>query len=691
MEQLETRLNRVEQNVNLLKWQSSIEYQKYNGVEYQYLDDATKIVCLARDFFELTKGEWSEDDLLSLKKAMATIGLNPRNKVSAEDFIYRVGADERLYNHLVKETSRFATESETLIFKLREVKSLNGRKNLVVREDNVGLYKIPHYEFILELLYDLKQIKYLNEQIPSAKEFFLNYELEKAVPILEEAAETGDTQARYILAVIYNEGADYNYYNPAYAKNLIEKNFSSGDVCSVFFGRRLGIFRENITDVAFSKLKQLADNDDFFAQYELSKYYSANGYKELALKYLERSADQNYFLAAYELGEKYYYNENYVRAKKYLEPLADKGHRKSMLLLGDIYWNHDKAKAVEQYKKAYELGIATNIGINRIGLYFSDKNDHVEALKWWRIGERYNYENCLPYLGWAYQYGKGAEINFLKAAEYFNRGINTGYSGNGYCEKQLGDIYFYGGYGVKQNYGKAIEWYKKAVAKGWESKDLTKNLAYARENIDDTAGYSPKQLGDFYYYGNRGFRIDYRKALRYYFKAVEYQYNDGYAEKQIGDIYFYGGYGVDKNHDKAIEWYKKAYELGKHSDYSLNNIGGYFCDRGDYEEALEWWRIGESYDYPKCIMNLGWAYRYGKGVDTDYLTAIEYFKRVIASGYSNDGYCEKQIGDIYFKGGYDFDKNYKEAIKWYEKACSKGRSDYDLIGNLARARWYVKH
>lgn len=310
----------------------------------------------------------------------------------------------------------------------------------------------------------------------------MNYELEKAVPILEEATETGDIQSRYILAVIYNEGAatDYSYYNPSYAKNLIEENFSSGDVCSIFFGRRLGIFRENITDVAFSKLKRLADNDDFFAQYELSKHYSANGYKELALKYLERSADQNYFVAAYELGEKYCYSENYVQAKKYLEPLADMGHRNSMLLLGDIYWSHDKAKAVEQYKKAYELGTSSNIGINRIGLYFSDKDDHVEALKWWHIGERHNYENCLPYLGWAYRYGKGTDINFLKAAEYFNRGITAGYSNDGYCEKQIGDIYFKGGYDFDKNYEEAIKWYEAAKSKGRSDYDLIGNLARAR-------------------------------------------------------------------------------------------------------------------------------------------------------------------------------------------------------------------
>jgi len=49
--QLETRVERLERNVDLLNWQNSIEYQMYNGIEYQDLDDVTKLVCVAHDFF----------------------------------------------------------------------------------------------------------------------------------------------------------------------------------------------------------------------------------------------------------------------------------------------------------------------------------------------------------------------------------------------------------------------------------------------------------------------------------------------------------------------------------------------------------------------------------------------------------------------------------------------------------------
>ncbi|MBM6834309.1 sel1 repeat family protein, partial [Megamonas hypermegale] len=64
---LETRLARVEQNVQLLTWQNSIEYLEFDGEEYLDMDDTKKIVCLTRDFFDITKGNWTTSDLLLLK------------------------------------------------------------------------------------------------------------------------------------------------------------------------------------------------------------------------------------------------------------------------------------------------------------------------------------------------------------------------------------------------------------------------------------------------------------------------------------------------------------------------------------------------------------------------------------------------------------------------------------------------
>ena len=101
MIQMENRVAKLEQNVNLLNWQNSIEYQMLDDVEYVDLDDASKIVCMVRDFYDITGGEWRTSDLLLLKTAMSTIDISPRGNIRYYDFIDRVAGDEKLLTKLL--------------------------------------------------------------------------------------------------------------------------------------------------------------------------------------------------------------------------------------------------------------------------------------------------------------------------------------------------------------------------------------------------------------------------------------------------------------------------------------------------------------------------------------------------------------------------------------------------------------
>lgn len=58
--QIESRLDTLERNVNLLTWTTSIEYQTFEGTPYNELDELTKMICIVRDFYEITKGVWRD-------------------------------------------------------------------------------------------------------------------------------------------------------------------------------------------------------------------------------------------------------------------------------------------------------------------------------------------------------------------------------------------------------------------------------------------------------------------------------------------------------------------------------------------------------------------------------------------------------------------------------------------------------
>ena len=97
----------------------------------------------------------------------------------------------------------------------------------------------------------------------------------------------------------------------------------------------------------------------------------------------------------------------------------------------------------------------------------------------------------------------------------------------------LGECYYFG-WGVEQDYKKAVEWYKKSAEQG---------TAVAQFNL----GYC--------YEKGQGVEQDYKKSVEWYKKSAE----QGYAEAQcnLGTCY-YRGQGVEQDYKKAVEWYEKA-------------------------------------------------------------------------------------------------------------------------------------
>ena len=96
-------------------------------------------------------------------------------------------------------------------------------------------------------------------------------------------------------------------------------------------------------------------------------------------------------------------------------------------------------------------------------------------------------------------------------------------SGNAEAQNNLGDAYYYGN-DVDQDFGKALEWFKKSAAKG---------------NAD--ALFS---VGYMYDYGE-GTEEDNPTALKWYTQAA--QKGQLYAQYYLGFLYLYGDEGVGVN------------------------------------------------------------------------------------------------------------------------------------------------
>lgn len=228
--QLGQRVDRLEQNVNLLNWQNSIEYQMFNGVEYMDLDDTAKIICLVRDFYDITQGQWTTMDLLLLKSAMGTIGISPREKIDYYHFIQTVSSNAQLRSKLLGEKQIYGVPENYLVplLSMKKLALLDNEEAFIVgtveesltdagvpadrqsiegklltkymaQEAHVDLTtQVPHYDLILELLFNLQNAE--NSGILRTQE---------EIKALEEAPDLTETaEQETVEAPLDPEGAE---------------------------------------------------------------------------------------------------------------------------------------------------------------------------------------------------------------------------------------------------------------------------------------------------------------------------------------------------------------------------------------------------------------------------------------------------------------------------------------------------
>lgn len=387
MIQLENRVARLEQNVNLLNWQNSIEYQMLDGVEYVDLDDASKIVCMVRDFYDITGGEWRTSDLLLLKTAMSTIDISPRGNIRYYDFIDRVAGDEKLLTKLLggKYIQRLP---ETYLVPLLGIKKLelldtdeayivdtvenslqsagvaadrhklenNLVQNYVAQEAQVNLdTEVNNYDLTMEMLFNLRSAEdsglFQEEVVPEvqevepaeqieenakaaeqeaaeklAEEEFLKANFEDSVPQLEDLSEKGYARANGMLFWAYYFGYEDYPSDPQKALKYAKKGSDAADpICGLLYA-------------AYSDISQAEKLEQF---------------RKLRPQ-VRKMADTKDDLAILAFGACYFHDQQYEDAQKYLDQYEKAGGVLAYEMLGLIqqYIMKEGKRALTYYEKA---------------------------------------------------------------------------------------------------------------------------------------------------------------------------------------------------------------------------------------------------------------------------------------------------------------------------------------------------
>ena len=395
MIQLENRVANLEQNVNLLNWQNSIEYQMLDGVEYVDLDDASKIVCMVRDFYDITGGEWRTSDLLLLKTVMSTIDISPRGNIRYYDFIVRVAGDEKLLTKLLggKHIQRLP---ETYLVPLLGIKKLelldtdeayivdtvenslqsagvvadrhklenNLVQNYVAQESQVNLdTEVNNYDLTMEMLFNLRFAEdsglFLEEVVPevqevepaeqaeegkAAEEEFLKANFEDSVPQLEDLSEKGYARANAMLFWAYYFGYEDYPGDPQKALKYAKKGSDAVDpICGLLYAAYSDISQAEKLE-QFRKLRpqvrKMADAKDDLAILAFGACYFHDQQYEDAQKYLDQYEKAGGVLAYEMLGLiQQYIKKDGKRALTYYEKAAKNKFYHAYVLIGNMYLN----------------------------------------------------------------------------------------------------------------------------------------------------------------------------------------------------------------------------------------------------------------------------------------------------------------------------------------------------------------
>ena len=484
-----------------MTWTTSIEYQTFEGTPYNELDELTKMICLVRDFYEITKGVWRTSDLLLLKTTISSLNLLPNDQINYMDTLISIHDNPIIRAKLLGGSEIGIKEdfSESLLAMdiLRKLNLLESDEkyqidlckkyvseevdDLSVRNDLLKTYfvgtkgingnqNINRYDFLLDLLYNLKsaenQLLLVDNSSADKYRVYINQENQR---------EAGR---------LYEDGK----------KALEDKDY----------------------DNAYKFFQQSVDFGNIDAIYELSEcYYWGRGIDinyDKAVSLIRLGIDKENNNCLFLMGRAFDggngVDKDIDKAKTYYRRAIDecsdnKVIGKAQCNLANILWDEsplseDKSEIVLLYESSMNNGSAK--AMENLGNYYYDgyniKSDYEKAYYYLRQAAQHKSINVYTRLGYMCQYGQGIKKDYEMAKYWYEKGIELNHSG---CFNNLAIMYD-NGEGVEQDYAKAMELYKIAKDLGDE--------------------YAILNLANMYEFG-RGIEVNIDIAIKYYKEAAD--------------------------------------------------------------------------------------------------------------------------------------------------------------------------
>lgn len=398
------------------------------------------------------------------------------------------------------------------------------------------------------------------------------------------------------------------------------------------------------TDDLLGKIDDMVDTEPTVSSFDYDKYVLQS---------------QDY---SFKQAMKAYENADFERALELFKEASYQGNAFSFAHIGIMYHQGDGCEKNDELalsafrdgaKAGCPLAACWLAEFYRLG--YAVEKDKEFALKLQQKSINALKEMCkaedvtaLYFLGFNLIYGIGTDVNEEEGIRLIEVGS---YKGDASCTIQLAECYL-NGWGVSKNEEKAFQ------------------MLNSVQKLNKKGNYF---LGRCYYHG-KGTETDYGKAVEYFKKAAEM--NHGTAKDYLGDCY-YNGQGVTQNYGEAARWYKDAadnHNIGN-SAHSLAFM--YMKGEGvpeDEHKAIDYWHIAADNGIVQAQRIISQEYLSGDYLKKDNKKAKAYMEMAAEKG---DPDAQFKLAQYYISGlGFDDDQ---KCFEWFMKAAEQGFVEAEYV------------
>lgn len=524
----------------------------------------------------------------------------------------------------------------------------------------------------------------LNEAVAFYEGIGVEQDIDRAITLLQRAADLGEPEAMCRLGFIFEEGIGVQP-NPDLAMNLWEQAAKKGHRLSMY-----------CLAEQYDKARFIPRDFDKAVYWYTESIKSGDNH---AVRFLCRLLE-----SPPNSCDKARYFDDILTWNLYA---AKRGDVDAMVNLGDIYGGtyfygdmclkgistkKDLKQAIQWYEQAAQYGNLDAMN-GLIYLYENEKDVQNEAkvIKWLERASEHNDIFAMYDLAEKYKNGEGVQQDYQKAIslyaeaarldkggtfhgnfselkelcddgylaseEYLTILLDCAERGNSSAMETLGSIYANGDI-VQRNDDKALKWWSEAAYRnpfalinfdGFYSNDPNKIIPYMEKAAAGGHTYIMMELGKLYEKKpNLGGRS---LAFKWYREAAYWGDKDG----MVGLARLYArGDGVKRDYQKAFHWYLRA-------------------SRDEYFEAQAMRELSEFYAKGLGVpVNSELAKQWLEKADERERRKIYYKKEeAITEANNGDMYAMYELGESYEYGWRDTQKDLSNALIWYVKSAEK--------------------